>query len=76
MGFTAEDIPLTKCLRVGKGYGTASLCKVFPDITQTIEYWWNKMFQYQAIRLIVGKCLSAKPIIYKHGNMTLGWRHR
>jgi len=38
MGFTAEDIPLTKCLRVGKGYGTASLCKVFPDITQTIEY--------------------------------------
>jgi len=31
MGFTVEDISLIKCLRVSKGYGAASLCKMFSD---------------------------------------------
>jgi len=66
MGFTVEDIPLIKCLRVSKSYGATSLCKMFSDNTQTIECWWNKMFKsknwhgrhYQAVRLIAGKWLS------------------
>jgi len=59
MGFTIEGKPLIKCLRVSKGYGVASLCKLFADNSQPIQYWWNKMFkyknwhdrQYQAVRL-------------------------
>jgi len=38
MGFTAEDKPVIKCLQVSKSYGAASLCRMFPDNTQTVEY--------------------------------------
>jgi len=66
MGSTIEDKPLIKRLRVSKGYRAASLCKMFLDNTQTIEYWWNEMFKYknwhdqqfQAVRLIADKLSS------------------
>jgi len=35
MDFTVENKPLIKCLRVSKGYGAASLWKMFPDNTYT-----------------------------------------
>jgi len=38
MGFTIKDKPLIKCWQVSKGYRAASLCKMFPDNTHTIEY--------------------------------------
>jgi len=38
MSFTIEDMRLIKCLQVSKGYVAASLCYMFLDNGQTIEY--------------------------------------
>jgi len=53
-----------KCLQVSKSYGATSLCKMLLDNGQRIEYgmkllnqYWH-VWQYQAVRLIVGKWSS------------------
>jgi len=33
---------IDKCLWVSNSYGATSLCKMFLDNGQRIEYWWNK----------------------------------
>jgi len=43
MGFTDEDRHLIKYLRVIKGYGATSLCKMLLNNKRTIEYRWNKI---------------------------------
>jgi len=45
MGFIVEDRYLIKCLRVSKGYVAASLCYMFLDNGQSMEYWWNETFK-------------------------------
>jgi len=67
MGFIVEDWHLIKYLQVSKGYGATSLCKMFLDNVQTVEYWCNETFKWkkwhdwqcQAVRLIVGKWSSS-----------------
>jgi len=36
---------IDKCLCVSKSYAAVSLCKMFLDNGQRIEYWWNKTFK-------------------------------
>jgi len=38
MGSTIEDSHLIKSFQVSKGYGAASVCKMFLDNGQRIEY--------------------------------------
>jgi len=40
MGFTVAH--LIKRLQVSKGYVATSLCYMFLDNGQTMEYWWNE----------------------------------
>jgi len=43
--FAIEDRHLIKCLQVSNGHGATSLCKMFLDNGQTMEYWWSETFK-------------------------------